>query len=71
MKEYTAELDISMRMGVGTKGEYVYWGYIYNDKRKRFRNGDNVRTSLVDREEEIDGERYIITQNSVYKVKKK
>lgn len=51
---------------------YVYWGNIFNDRQvggnHPFSDGRNIRTSLVRKEEEVDGVRYIHTLNTVYKV---
>lgn len=49
-------------------GHTVAHGYIYNDSRGIFCDGDPVRTSPVKQIVEIDGELYIETRNTMYKV---
>jgi hypothetical protein len=49
-------------------GSTVAHGHIYNDSRGIFRDGDRVRTSTVKRIVEIDGELYIETRNTMYKL---
>lgn len=52
---------------------YIVFGYIFNDKaihgNHPFADGTWMNTSLVLREEIVNGERYIHTLNSVYKVR--
>lgn len=44
-------------------------GTIMDDKKNRgFRNGTQVRTSLLVKDEEVEGVRYLHTLNSVYHV---
>lgn len=55
-------------------GEYmgkVAFGRIYNDKKGRYENDHPFRSSLVSKEEKINGVLYITTRNSVYKVVKR
>lgn len=49
-------------------GHTVAHGYIYNDSRNLFRDGDKARTSSVKRVVEIDGATYIETRNTMYKL---
>lgn len=49
-------------------GHTVAHGYIYNDSRGLFRDGDKVRTSSVKRVVEIAGATYIETRNTMYKL---
>lgn len=49
-------------------GSTVAHGYVYNDSRGIFRDGDRVRTSTVKQIVEIDGEVYIETRNTMYKL---
>ena len=49
-------------------GHTVVHGLIYNDSRGIFRDGDRVRTSTVKQIVEIDGELYIETRNTMYKL---
>lgn len=49
-------------------GSTVAHGYIYNDSRGIFRDGDRVRTSTVKATYVIEGVPYIETRNTVYKV---
>lgn len=55
---------------LGTDGRYIFWGHIYADSKKRWRDGTEIRTSLVQKEFEVDGEKYIQTLNTIYKVGK-
>lgn len=49
-------------------GETVAHGRIYNDSRYLFADGERVRTSVVKRIVEIDGEVYIETRNTMYRL---
>lgn len=49
-------------------GSTVAHGYIYNDSRGIFYDGSPVRTSAVKQVVEVDGELYIETRNTMYKV---
>lgn len=49
-------------------GSVVAHGYVYNDSRYIFSDGDAVRTSTVKQIVEIDGEIYIETRNTMYKL---
>lgn len=49
-------------------GHTVAHGYIYNDSRGIFRDGDPVRTSTVKQIIEVDGETYIETRNTMYRL---
>jgi hypothetical protein len=50
------------------EGHTVAHGHIYNDSRGIFCDGDPVRTSTVKQVVEVDGEIYIETRNTMYKV---
>lgn len=56
----------------GENLHYVYWGHIFGDTHTHgnhpFDAGTYIRTSLIKKEEVIEGVRYIHTLNSVYKV---
>lgn len=43
-------------------------GNIGGDGKNRFRHGEQVRTSLLTKDEVVDGVRYLHTLNSVYRV---
>lgn len=49
-------------------GHTVAHGLIYKDSRGIFRDGEPVRTSTVKQIVEINGELYIETRNTMYKV---
>lgn len=49
-------------------GSTVAHGFIYNDSRGVFSNGTPVRTSTVKQIVEIDGETYIETRNTMYRL---
>ena len=49
-------------------GHTVAHGFIFNDSRGIFRDGDRIRTSTVKQVVEVDGELYIETRNTMYKV---
>lgn len=53
-----------------TEGRFVYLGNIYRDKKKRWTDGVDIRTSFVEKEFEVDGRQYIKTMNTIYKVGK-
>lgn len=50
----------------------VYWGLIYNDSKKRYKDGVQVHTSLVQSVEELEGgeSSLIHTLNSIYLIRK-
>lgn len=50
------------------EGHTVAHGYIYNDSRGIFTDGEPVRTSSVKQVVEIEGEIYIETRNTMYKI---
>lgn len=49
-------------------GHTVAHGHIYNDSRGIFLDGERVRTSTVKQVVEFEGELYIETRNTMYKV---
>lgn len=52
---------------------YVIYGYVYNDSATHgnhpFPDGTWIHTSLVKSIEEVEGERYVHTLNSTYKLR--
>lgn len=50
------------------EGHTVAHGFIYNDSRGIFLDGEPVRTSSVKQVVEVDGELYIETRNTMYKI---
>lgn len=51
-----------------TDDQYFATGFVYNDSRSLFLDGDSVRTSLVKDVFEVDGEVFIETRNTIYRV---
>lgn len=49
-------------------GVTVARGFIYNDSRGIFYDGDPVRTSTVVRVFSVDGQQFIETRNTIYKI---
>ena len=49
-------------------GHTVAHGFIHNDSRGIFNDGDPVRTSTVARVFSVDGTQYIETRNTIYKI---
>jgi hypothetical protein len=49
-------------------GHTVARGFIYNDSRGIFYDGDPVRTSTVARVFSVDDQQYIETRNTIYKI---
>lgn len=51
-------------------GDYkVAYGKVYEDKKRRFNDGDGIRTSVIEKEFEVDGVKYIKTLNTTYKLR--
>lgn len=51
-------------------GDYkVAYGKVYEDKKRRFNDGEGVRTSVIQKEFEVDGVKYIKTLNTTYKLR--
>lgn len=66
--KFVAEMVFSRLDHEMFPGSTVAHGYIYNDSRGIFCDGDRVRTSTVKQIVEIDGETYIETRNTMYKL---
>lgn len=66
--KFVAEMVFSSLDTEMFPGSTVAHGYIYNDSRGVFRDGDRVRTSTVKQIVEIHGETYIETRNTMYKL---
>lgn len=49
-------------------GSTVAHGYIYNDSRGLFEDGEPVRTSAVKQMFSVDGEHFIETRNTIYRL---
>lgn len=49
-------------------GHTVAHGFIYNDSRGIFRDGDPVRTSTVKRLFSCEGEHFLETRNTIYRL---
>lgn len=49
-------------------GSTVAHGYIYNDSRGIFRDGERIRTSAIKQIVEIEGLLYVETRNTIYKI---
>lgn len=67
-EEITAELK-SWTRGSGLY-KNVFWGYVYGDVKKRFRDGAVIHTSSVVNVDEYDDCFIVTTLNSVYKMAK-
>lgn len=70
-QQYDAEL-LNPQKHTFPNGKSVYTGQIYNDRHTHglhpFRDGNSVRTSFVEAEFEVNGEKFIETMNTTYKV---
>lgn len=66
--KFVAEMVFSRFDDLMFPGHTVAHGHIYNDSRGIFRDGEPVRTSTVKQVVEIDGEKYIETRNTMYKL---
>jgi len=66
--KFVAEMVFSRLDDQLFPGHTVAHGYVYNDSRGIFSDGDPVRTSTVKQVVEIDGEMYIETRNTMYKL---
>lgn len=66
--KFVAEMVFSRLDDEMFPGSTVAHGYVYNDSRGIFLDGDRVRTSAVKQVVEIDGEMYIETRNTMYKL---
>ncbi|OKP02577.1 hypothetical protein [Xenorhabdus eapokensis] len=64
---YTAELEITDFIDNGERA--LAFGKIFNDSKKRFNDGDEIITSQVRNAKTYKDCRYIITQNSIYKIR--
>ncbi|ATN92803.1 hypothetical protein QGX11_gp040 [Pseudomonas phage PPSC2] len=66
--KHVAEMKFSRMDTDMFPGHTVAHGHIYNDSRGIFLDGDRVRTSTVKQVVEVDGELYIETRNTMYKI---
>jgi hypothetical protein len=66
--KFVAEMVFSRLDDQMFPGHTVAHGRIYNDSRGIFMDGDPVRTSTVKQVVQIDGETYIETRNTMYKL---
>ena len=66
--KFVAEMRFSRFDTEMFPGSTVAHGHIFNDSRGIFLDGDRVRTSTVKQVVEVDGEVYIETRNTMYKV---
>lgn len=66
--KFVAEMVFDSLDTVLFPGHTVARGFIYNDSRGIFCDGDPVRTSTVVNIYEVDGTRYIETRNTIYKI---
>ncbi|MDC9589685.1 hypothetical protein PSI23_10345 [Xenorhabdus sp. XENO-10] len=64
---YTAELELTDFIDNGERA--LAFGKIFNDSKKRFNDGDEIRTSLVRNAKTYKTDGYIKTQNSIYKLR--
>ncbi|MDE1483944.1 hypothetical protein [Xenorhabdus bovienii] len=65
--QFTAEIVLHHVFSIDGDARAI--GYIFNDSKQRFKEGEKIRTSQVLNLDtfEIDG--YITTQNSIYKIR--
>lgn len=66
--KFVAEMRFSRFDTEMFPGSTVAHGFIFNDSRGIFLDGDRVRTSTVKQVVEVGGELYIETRNTMYKV---
>ncbi|WKV20475.1 hypothetical protein 16Q_082 [Pseudomonas phage 16Q] len=66
--KFVAEMVFDHFDDIMFEGHTVAHGFIYNDSRGIFLDGEPVRTSTVKQVVEVDGELYIETRNTMYKV---
>ncbi|KLU15368.1 MULTISPECIES: hypothetical protein [Xenorhabdus] len=64
----TAEIELT-DFAQGGDGKAVAFGKVFNDSKKRFNDGDEIITSLVRNAETYKNDGYIITRNSIYKIR--
>ncbi|MDE9565412.1 hypothetical protein KKI93_15415 [Xenorhabdus bovienii] len=66
--KFTAEIELTDFVH-GADGKSIAFGYVFNDSRKRFEDGVEIKTSLVTNTETYKTDGYIKTQNSIYKIR--
>ncbi|MDE9483145.1 hypothetical protein [Xenorhabdus bovienii] len=66
--KFTAEIKLTDFVH-GVDGKSIAFGYVFNDSRKRFEDGVEIKTSLVTNTETYKTDGYIKTQNSIYKIR--
>ncbi|MDE1479353.1 hypothetical protein KKJ13_18205 [Xenorhabdus bovienii] len=66
--EYTAEIELT-DFAKGENGKGIAFGKVFNDSRKKFTDGVEIITTLVNNVETYESDGYIKTQNSVYKIR--
>lgn len=65
--KFTAEMVFESIYAIGVD-TFVATGYIYNDSRNLFPDGSPVRTSPIKDVYAQDGQQYIETRNTMYKI---
>lgn len=70
--QHNAELLITDRVHYEVTGRTILFGRIFNDTHTHgyhpFADGRSIRTSFVEKEYELDGVKYVQTNNTLYKV---
>ncbi|PHM65507.1 hypothetical protein [Xenorhabdus sp. KJ12.1] len=66
--QFTAEIELTDFVHIGNDKTMAV-GKIFNDNYNRFKDGTQIRTSLVKNSETYQSDGYIKTQNSVYKIR--
>ncbi|WP_038215049.1 hypothetical protein [Xenorhabdus bovienii] len=66
--EFRAEIELT-DFAKGKDGKGVAFGKVFNDKRKKFKDGKEIITTLVQNVETYKTDGYIKTKNSVYKIR--
>ncbi|MCC8378674.1 hypothetical protein [Xenorhabdus sp. PB30.3] len=66
--QFTAEIELTDFVHIGNDKTMAV-GKIFNDNCNRFKDGTQIRTSLVQNSETYKSDGYIKTQNSVYKIR--
>ncbi|MBD2799522.1 hypothetical protein ID854_03360 [Xenorhabdus sp. M] len=71
--KYTAEIELThFLQGKNYDDEdiAIAYGKVFNDSRKKFKDGVEIMTSLVTNADTYQTDGYIKTQNSIYKIRK-
>ncbi|PHM45917.1 hypothetical protein Xmau_00308 [Xenorhabdus mauleonii] len=66
--KFTAEIELTDFVN-GSNGKAIAYGKIFNDIKKRFSDGTEIKTSLITNPETYKTDGYIKTQNSIYKIR--